>query len=118
MHLLLPETVSALLRTSPTAAMAALLLISTSHRGLLDWFSRTAPGAMRRRLTPSRSHGLSQGRTLVFPGVGSRRGEQVQNGVHREPHGNGADPRLAKRDADDAALLEAMRVDPAGPLGA
>ena len=33
-----------------------------------------------------------------------------RNGVHREPR--------AKRDGDDEALLEAMRVDPAGKLAA
>ena len=110
----LPDSVSVLLRSSSTAAMAALLLISTSHRGLLDWFSRTvcgdAPAAdpePQPRPKPRSNTRLSRG------GKSPRR-----NGVHREPRGNDADSRRAKRDADDAALVEAMRVDPAGPLGA
>ena len=113
----LPDSVSVLLRSSSTAAMAALLLISTSHRGLLDWFSRTvcgdAPAAdleLQPRPKPRSNTRLPRG------GKSPRRAKS--NGVHREPHGNGADPRRAKRDADDAALVEAMRVDPAGPLGA
>ena len=41
----LPDQISLLLRSSAAAALAALLLISTAHRGLLDWFVRTVcPG--------------------------------------------------------------------------
>ena len=101
--------------------MAALLLISTSHRGLLDWFSRTvcgdAPAAdLEPQLRPKRrANGGSHGSVRTPKRA---KANANANAVHREPRGNGADLRRTKRDVDDAALVEAMRVDPAGPLGA
>ena len=102
----LPDTVSILLRSSPTAAMTALLLISTSHRGLLDWFSRTvcaepgpAPAPPRRK---------------------ARASARCGNG-YRQPRANGEDPylsrRIAKREADDQALVEAMRRNTEATIG-
>jgi hypothetical protein len=103
----LPDTVSILLRSSPTAAMAALLLISTSHRGLLDWFSRTVraePGPESEPAPPRR-----KARSSALCGNG-----------HRRPRNNGDDPylsrRLAKREADDQALLDAMRSNSDGSI--
>ena len=110
----LPDSVSVLLRSSSTAAMAALLLISASHRSLLDWFSRTVCGEASSADLEPRLQPKPRSNTRLSRGGKSPR----RNGVHREPRGNGADLRRAKRDADDAALVEAMRVDPAGPLGA
>ena len=97
----LPDTVSTLLRSSPTAAIAALLLISTSHRGLLDWFSRT-----------------------VAPEP--QPGRQKPNGAARKAKGrlkprNGDDPYVSRRrearDRSDEALLAAMRSNSDGSIG-
>jgi hypothetical protein len=40
----LPDAVSVLLRTSATAAMGALMLISVSHRQLFSWAARMIGG--------------------------------------------------------------------------
>ena len=80
---------------------------------VLDWFSRTVCGDTPAADIEPRPRPKPRSNTRLPRGGKSPR----RNGVHREPHGNGR-PRRAKRDADDAALVEAMRVDPAGPLGA
>jgi hypothetical protein len=94
----LPDQVSILLRTSPTAAMAALLLISTSHRGLLDWFSRTVCGD-----APTESGPESE--PAPVPARRKARASARCGNGHRKPRGYGNDPylgrRLAKREADD-----------------
>ena len=104
----LPDSVSVLLRSSSTAAMAALLLISTSHRGLLDWFSRTvcgdAPAADPEPRAKSRSNGN-----------GRLRRARRSSGHDKS---NGADHRQGKRDRDDEALVATMRIDPSGTIGA
>jgi hypothetical protein len=103
----LPDTVSILLRSSPTAAMAALLLISTSHRGLLDWFSRTVCSDA----PESEPHSKRQ-----KPNGAARRGRS-----HRKPRDNGDDPYLNRRrearDRSDEALLAAMRSNPEASIG-
>jgi hypothetical protein len=110
----LPDTVSVLLRSSPTAAMAALLLISTSHRGLLDWFSRTVCGDAAVESGPE-SQPKPRGRTLP------RAGKTSKSNGHRQPRSNGDDPylsgRRAQRDRDDQALLAALRSNPEGSIG-
>ena len=98
----LPDTVSILLRSSPTAAMAALLLISTSHRGLLDWFSRTVCGDE------------TEPQPQATPRTVARRGRKA-NG-HRKPRNNGGSRRRAQRDRDDEALLAALRSDSEGSI--
>ena len=94
----LPDQVSVLLRSSPTAAIAALLLISTSHRGLLDWFSRT--------VEPERQK----------PNGAARK----PNG-HRKPRNGVGDRYLSRRrearDRDDDALVEAMRRNTEATIG-
>jgi hypothetical protein len=49
------------------------------------------------------------------PRAAARRGRKT-NG-HRKPRANGGDPRLAKREADDQALVNAMRSNPEGSIG-
>ena len=104
----LPETVSILLRSSPTSAMAALLLISTSHRGLLDWFSRSTVCSDAPESEP---HSKRQ-----KPNGAARRGRS-----HRKPRDNGDDPYLNRRrearDRSDEALLASMRSNPDGAIG-
>jgi hypothetical protein len=101
----LPDPVSVLLRSSPTAAIAALLLISTSHRGLLDWFSRTVRAESEPAPAPPRRK--------------ARGSARCGNG-HRKPRSDGDDPylgrRRAQRDQDDQALLAALRSNPEGSI--
>ena len=97
----LPDQVSVLLRSSPTAAMAALLLISTSHRGLLDWFSRTVAPEPQPQAKPK-----------------ARRGRKA-NGGGRKPGVSDVylERRRSRRDADDSALLAAMKASPGATIG-
>ena len=85
--------------------MAALLLISTSHRGLFDWFSRRV---------------CSDALTEPQPN-GAVRGHKANGRHHRKPRANATDPypsrRIAKREADDEALLAALRSNPEGSIG-
>jgi hypothetical protein len=67
------------LKFDATAALAALTVIAGSHRGLLDWFSRTVCGD-----APE----LQSGRQK--PNGAARRGREA-NG-HRKPRVNGGDP--------------------------
>jgi hypothetical protein len=105
----LPDTVSILLRSSPTAAMAALLLISTSHRGLLDWFSRTVCAEPGPKSEPAPAPPRRKARASARCGNG-----------HRQSRKNGDDPylsgRRAQRDRDDEALLAALRSNPEGSI--
>ena len=109
--LLLSDAAAAHVR-DPTFALASAFLIARYHPDVMAFVARTVCGdAPAPDLEPP------------LPSKPNRRVCNVtktpkRNGVHREPRGNGADSRRAKRDADDAALVEAMRVDPAGPLGA
>jgi hypothetical protein len=98
----LPDQVSVLLRSSPTAAMAALLLISTSHRGLLDWFSRTVAPEPQPQ-AKSKANGVV------------RRGRKGG----RKPGVSDAylERRRSRRDADDSALLVAMKASPGATIG-
>jgi hypothetical protein len=94
----LPDHVSVLLRSSPTAAIAALLLISTSHRGLLDWFSRTVAPEPQPQAKPKANGAARRGRK---PGVSDAYLER----------------RRPRRDADDSALLAAMKASPGATIG-
>jgi hypothetical protein len=99
-----PDPVSILLRSSPTAAMAALLLISTSHRDLFAWASQAICGAAPVELK------------LQFKANGAAR-----RGRHRKLRNNGGepylDPRREARDRSDEALLAAMRSNSEGSIG-
>jgi hypothetical protein len=81
--------------------MAALLLISTSHRGLLDWFSRT--------VAPEPQPGRQKPNGAARKGKGHRK---ACNGG--DPY---LDPRREARDRSDEALLAAMRSNPEGSIG-
>jgi hypothetical protein len=75
--------------------MAALLLISTSHRGLLDWFSRTVAPEPQPQAKPKANGAARRGRKA--------------NGGGRKPGVSDAylERRRSRRDADDSALLAA-----------
>jgi hypothetical protein len=94
----LPDQVSVLLRSSSTAALAALMLISTSHRGLLDWFSCTVAPEPQPQAKPKANGAARRGRK---PGVSDAYLER----------------RRSQRDADDLALLAAMKASPGATIG-
>jgi hypothetical protein len=103
----LPEALTAVLQLDRTAALAAAFVIGTHHADVLQWVASmigdgpTAP-------PPPKANGAA------------RRGRKG-NG-HRKPRRNGDDPylsrRRAQREADDQALVEAMKVNAAGPIAA
>jgi hypothetical protein len=86
-----------------------LLLISTSHRGLLDWFSRTVCGD-----TP-------EPQPQAKPKLnGAARRARKANG-HRKPRNDAGDRyltrRRAQRDEDDSNLRAAMRRNTEATIG-
>jgi hypothetical protein len=100
----LPDQVSVLLRSSPTAAMAALLLISTSHRGLLDWFSRTVAPEPQPEAKPN-ANGVV------------RRGRKANGGGRKSPDKDAyLSQRREARDRDDQALVNVMRSNSEGSI--
>jgi hypothetical protein len=103
----LPDQVSVLLRSSPTAAIAALLLISTSHRGLLDWFSRTVCGDAPGDIAPPKPRARGAG----------PRPRKLNGGAHKSPDKDAyLSRRREARDRDDQALVNAMRSNSEGSI--
>jgi hypothetical protein len=100
----LPDAVSALLRTSATAAMGALMLISVSHRELFSWAARMLGADEPAKIEPRPN--------------GKAKQVRKRNGASRPAKANrsGADAyhqrQRKARDRDDEALLEAMRSAP------
>ena len=102
----LPEALAATLKADATAALAALMVIAGAHRELFDWASKAICGGDAPKLRARPDGG---GRVT---GAG-KTPKRVRPNGHREPSG---DARLAKRDADDRALVAAMRADPEGSI--
>jgi hypothetical protein len=94
----LPDSLAVILRSDRTAALGALVVIAAAHRDLYDWATRAICGEPERRPEPKPNGAARRGRN----GTGRRR--------------NGVDHRLAKREADDEALVEAMKAHPAGSI--
>jgi DNA-binding transcriptional ArsR family regulator len=110
----LPESVSATLRSDPTAALAALMVITAAHAELFAWAARfvcadDAPGGASKSPAPPKrkGNGAEPHRRLLKP-------------APRKPS-NSVDAYLAlrreARDRDDESLLEAMRETPEGAIG-
>jgi hypothetical protein len=87
----------------PTTALAALMVIAETHRDLFVWAFRTTcepspePLLRRRRRKANGGHKLANA------------------DPHRKPRGG--DRRLAKRETDDQALVEAMRRNTEATIG-
>ena len=105
MPILLADSIAAAL-SDRTTALAAAFIIGTKHADVLQWVAKTI-ALSAADLEPQPKPRLKSNGRLPRGGKTPKRTKA-----------NGADSRCAKRDADDAALVEAMRVDPAGPLGA
>lgn len=89
----LPDDISAVLRSDATAALAALMIISSAHRGLYVWASQAICGeAPHAPATPKRR-------------------------MARRANGAGRKSPLSPQDADEA-LIEAMQAAPGDPVRA
>jgi hypothetical protein len=88
----IPAAFAAILRSDAVAALAAAFIVATSHADVFSWVAKTIGS-----FEPPRSNG-------------GGRPPKRSNG-HGGPR---TDARTAKRDADDGALIEAMRSDPEG----
>ena len=106
----LPESVSATLRSDPTAALGALMVIASAHAELLDWVARMvchAPPPARASTT------LSPRLRQRQPQPKSSESRGAKSPAVRKPKSNGSATYLAlrreARDRDDERLLEAMR---------
>ena len=101
----LPEALAATLKADATAALAALMVIAGAHRELFDWASKAICGDAPKLRARSNGGGRVCNATKTP--------KRAKSNGHREPRG---DARLAKRDADDRALVAAMRADPEGSI--
>jgi hypothetical protein len=98
----LPEALSTVLRSDSTAALAALMVIAASHRDLLAWAARMLGAEPPVEAKGPKSNGpAKQARSAHKP-----KGKAAHRARRREA-----------RDADDQALLEAMRDAPEGTIG-
>jgi hypothetical protein len=118
----LPDAVSVLLRTSATAAMGALLLISVSHRELFDWASRMIGGDEPAKEEPRPNGNAKQARRAQNTPFHWKR-PRKRNGASRPAkakRSGAAAYHARRREArarDDQALLEIMRANPEGSIG-
>ena len=115
----LPDAVSVLLRTSATAAMGALLLISVSHRELFTWAARMIGGAEPAKEEPRpNGKGPSRERKSTFGQAKPPRNTTSQVKQARKPPSRDAyhQRRRTARDADDQALLQIMRDSPGASI--
>ena len=99
----LPDNVSATLRSDPTAALGALMVIASAHAELFSWAARMVCDASSEpQPKPSEPHGVKA------PAV-------------RKPKSNATAAYLAlrreARDRDDENLRQAMRDSPASSIG-
>ncbi len=101
---LLSEAFTVALQSDRAVALAAAFVIGSCHADVLQFVSRTifgeepAPEPRRRR----------------------KRRKAKSNGAARKAHGaaSNGEGRRAQRDADDEALVAAMKENPAGPISA
>jgi hypothetical protein len=84
----------------PTIALAALMVISASNRNLLEWVAKTVAPEPQPQAKPK-----------------ARRGRKAHGG--RKPGVSDAylERRRSRRDADDSALLAAMKASPGATIG-
>jgi hypothetical protein len=92
---LLSEAFTAILQSDRAVALAAAVIIGANHSDVLEWVAKT----IRRDAEPPPKR------------------RQKRKGAAPRGNGAGTASRLAKRDRDDAALIEAMKAKPAGPIG-
>ena len=90
-----------------TTALAAAFIIGTRHADVLTWVAKTVCGDEPSRVEPQPAR----------PNGGRVRHATKRSGSngHRKPRA--ADRRIAKRDADDTALIAAMKSNPDGTIG-
>lgn len=103
----IPDSVSVLLRTHATAALAAAFIIANAHSEILRWVVATVGDAPQVAARPAKSNGHGNGSD----------GRRVAKS--RRPRGADAylDRRRAQRDRDDEALITAMKDAPGATIG-
>lgn len=115
----LPDDVAAVLRSDSTAALAALMIISSAHRELMAWAARMTAGDAQ-EAAKAELHD-QEGLKLKEREAQPRRPKaNGHNGAARHKTGrkpNGGDARLAKRDEADSNLVEAMKASPGASIG-
>jgi hypothetical protein len=105
----LPESVTAALQ-NPVSALAALLVIASAHREIFTW----AMQVIRLEAPPSQSPSSPRDRP---PHPCAKARKPKANGG-RKPADTYHERRRAQRDDADEDLLEAMRCNRVGPIGA
>jgi len=114
----LPDSVSATLRSDPTAALGALMVIAGAHAELFSWAARMVCDA-----TPAArasTNAQPQPKPTEPPGVKApavrKASTPSTSAQDAQPKPNGSAAHLAlrreARDRDDERLLEAMRESP------
>ena len=115
----LPDSVSATLRSDPTAALGALMVIASAHAELLSWVARivcdaTSAARIEPQPKPSEPHG-------VEPPAVRKASTPSTSAQNAQPQSNGSAAHLAlrreARDRDDENLRQAMRDSPASSIG-
>jgi hypothetical protein len=102
----LPDTVSVLLRTSATAAMGALLLISVSHRELFAWAVRMIGSDEPSAKAEAKPNGAGR----------ATRARKARPPIARKPATAYNDRRRSDRDEADARLLKEMKTSPGATI--
>ena len=115
----LPDSVSATLRTDPTAALAALMVITGAHAELFSWVARIVCDAPPAARASTKAQPEASTNAQPQPKPGEPRG--AKSPVVRKPKSNGSAAHLAlrreARDRDDENLRQAMRDSPQAPIG-
>jgi hypothetical protein len=108
----IPDSVSATLRSDPTAALGALMVIASAHAELFSWAARMICVAAPARIEPPPKPNEPQGAKAP----GARKAS-----TNAQPKSNGTAAHLAlrreARDRDDENLRQAMRDSPASSIG-
>lgn len=104
----LSEVFAAALRSDPTAALAALMVINTAHRDLFAWATRALAEPPAARKPNGKQARGGQNLPRVPRGTGSTRSRKAKSNGSSAYHAR----RRGARDEADSALLEAMRSAP------
>jgi hypothetical protein len=106
---LLPAHIAESLR-DPTSALAAAFVIAHHHPEILSWIAETLAPPPAELRPPSKSNGAAH--------PPAKPNGAAHHSVKSKPKAAGGylDRRVAQRDLDDEALLEAMRTSPDGVI--
>jgi hypothetical protein len=118
-----PEVVAGL--KNPTSALAAAFVIGSCYPEILQFAARVVFGAQCHEDAavggvPDHLRDVGPARPLKPNGVGVGNGAKHAKTSRTKANGHRksrvVDHRLAKRNSDDSALVEAMKAEPGGPI--